>query len=182
MRKYRAGRAHGRSRRLDRWPTRRRPERCRPRSNRLWRRCPRGPHRSCDRSRACGRTDAGLPTRPPCSLIAAIVSRADMPGGTSFSMKTAIRSPSDVLTSSPTMIVSLRSRVAQPQRSLDSIVVGDGQVRQAARNGGPGHGLRSAVESKLALVWQCRSMKARTGSSVTSLGREGITAACRGTS
>ena len=52
------------------------------------------------RSNGCG-----IPTSPPCSRAAAIVSTADSPGGIARSRKTQIRSPSVVLTSSPTMTV-----------------------------------------------------------------------------
>ena len=53
------------------------------------------------RSNGCG-----IPTRPPCSRTAATVSAADIPGATARSRYAAMRSPSAVLTSSPTMTVS----------------------------------------------------------------------------
>ena len=53
------------------------------------------------RSNGCG-----IPTSPPCSRAAAMVSAADMPGGIARSRNRQMRSPSRVLTSSPTMTVS----------------------------------------------------------------------------
>ena len=47
------------------------------------------------------------------SRAAAIVSIADIPGGMTVSTKTQIRSPSAVLTSSPTMIVSSAGAIAR---------------------------------------------------------------------
>ena len=79
----------------------------------------------------------------------------------------------------------VRRGVAGAQRAVDPVVVRDREVRQAARRAAarttaPG----SASESKLALVWQCRSMKRPVG---RSLGRcrpagQAIRPAGRGTS
>ena len=63
-----------------------------------------------------------------------------------------MRSPSDVLTSWPTRIVtpipSRATNVARLERAVDRVVVGDREVRQAARRGGTDDGLgrRERVE------------------------------------
>ena len=88
-------------------------------------------------TRAMRSNGCGIPTRPPCSRAASRWSRRRLsPGGMARSRKTQMRSPSAVLTSSPTMIVRpVRRRVAGRERPVDPVVVGDRQVGQAARVG-----------------------------------------------
>ena len=83
-----------------------------------------------------------MPTRPPCSRIAAIVSTAESPGGDLARRKMPSTSPSAVLISSPTMTVSSGGAASRARRAaVDAIVVGHGQVRQAALGGGADDGV-----------------------------------------
>src|SRR3954452_6073664 len=109
------------------------------------------------RSKGCG-----MPTKPPCSLAAAIVSIADNPGGIGLSRNRQIRSPSRVLTSSPTMTVSsgAASACASCATSIRSWSV-------IARCVNPRStaaltiSLGDASESKLPFECVCRSTNAR---------------------
>ena len=104
----------------------------------------------------------GRPTRPPCSRAAAMVSAADMPGGMARSRKRQMRSPSRVLTSSPTMIVSPAgaSSRASSATSIRSWSVIARWVRPRAWAAFM-TSFGADRQSKLPRVWQCRSTNAR---------------------
>ena len=118
-------------------------------------------------SRGTGRTGAGSRRGRPARGPPAIVSTARQPGRDRPARGRAqIRSPSAVLTSSPTMTVSPAGRrVARRERAVDPVVVGDREVGQPARGRGPHDDRRAATASRTTPeVWQCRSTNARAAS------------------
>ena len=126
-------------------PRRRPPARCRARP--AWR-CALRSSRRAARSRPAGRRatgirgtsrrDAGCPTRPPCARAAAIVSTGVRPGGMASWRKTQMRSPSVVLTSSPTITVNPSGAARLGfEGAVDPVVVRDRDVGQPALGGQP---------------------------------------------
>ena len=115
-------------------------------------------------SRGTGRTDAGCPTRPPCSRTAAIVSTRRQPGrdrrarGTRRSGRRRA-----VLTSSPTMTVSpAGAGVARLERAIDPVVVGDREVGQPALAPRPGRRRLRATAERIEAAPTCGSGGRRT--------------------
>ncbi len=112
------------------------------------------------RSNGCG-----IPTSPPCSRTAAIVSTADSPGGIAFSRKTQIRSPSRGLDLFPDDHRQPgRRELPSLERDVDPVVIRDRQMRQPAimRSLDDVLGRRQRIEAPP--MWQCRSMNARVTS------------------
>ena len=109
----------------------RRAARCASRPSRPAARDSPSPHRAAA-TRAAESNGCGIPTRPPCSRAAAIVSTADSPGGIARSRNRQIRSPSSVLTSSPTITVKLgRRELPSLERDVDPVMVRDREMRQS---------------------------------------------------
>ena len=150
MRPRRAGRCSMRELRpRSRCPCRR-PARCGSRSSRPSARATasRASRRSDPRMRSNG---CGMPTRPPCSRAAAIVSAAVMPGRMAdreIGADEIAVGGLDLLADDDRQ--AGRRRVASGERAIDPIVVRDDQVRQAPRRGRSDDiaRLRQAIEAR----------------------------------
>ena len=84
-----------------------------------------------------------MPTSPPCSRTAAIVSAAGMPGRNGLSQENGDQvavAGADLFPDEDREVV--RRDISRPERAVDPVVVGDGEMCQAPSDGGGHDALR----------------------------------------